>query len=53
MLNRTKNKTDEATAAELYGFVNGKVTRKSVSILRMLNERAVERNRDVYVCFID
>ena len=40
-------------AEEQYGFTPDKGTRNAVFVLKMLAERAVEMQKDVYMCFID
>ena len=53
LLNRIPSRIRPETAEEQYGFRKGKGTANSFFILRMLNERAIEMHRDVYLCFID
>ena len=36
-----------------YGFTPDKGTRNAIFIFRMLSERCIEVNRDVYCCFVD
>ncbi len=36
-----------------FGFRKGKGTRDAIGILRMLGERSLEVNKEIYVCFID
>jgi len=35
------------------GFMPDKGTRNAIFILRMLSERAIEMQKDLFVCFID
>ena len=38
---------------EQFGFVQNAGTRNAIFILRMLSERAIEMQQDIYLCFID
>ena len=40
-------------AEEQCGFVEGKGTSNAIFILRMIAERTIEKQRDLYLCFID
>ena len=53
ILNRIKQKLGQEIAEEQYGFVKGKGTRNAIFIIRMLPERSIEMQQDVYMCFID
>ena len=53
ILNRIRNKIRPEIAEEQYGFVKGKGTANAIFFLRMLCERAIEMQREVYLCFID
>ena len=53
ILNRIKRKLKPEIAEEQYGFMKGKGTRNAIFIMRMLTERAIEVQRDVYMCFLD
>ena len=53
ILNRIRNKIRPEIAEEQYGFVKGKGTTNAIFLLRMLSERAIEMQKDVYQCFID
>ena len=50
---RVRNKINPEIAEEQCGFVEGKGTTNAIFILRTLIERALERQKDVYLCFID
>ncbi|GFR64021.1 endonuclease-reverse transcriptase [Elysia marginata] len=50
---RVRNKIKPEIAAEQCGFVEGKGTTNAVFTLRVLIERALEVQKDVYLCFID
>ena len=52
LLDRLRGRT-AGEVAEQYGFTPDKGTRNAVFVLKMLAERAVEMQKDVYVCFID
>ena len=53
ILNRVRNKIRPEIPEEQYGFVKGKGTANAIFLLRMICERAIEMQRDVYLCFID
>ena len=50
---RVRNKINPEIAEEHCGFVEGKGTANAIFILRTLIERALEIQKDVYLCFID
>ena len=50
---RVRNKINPEIAEEQCGFVVGKGTTNAIFILRTLIERALEIQKDVYLCFID
>ena len=50
---RARNKIRSEISEEQYGFMQDKGTRNAIYILRILAERAIEMQRDVYLCFID
>ena len=50
---RVRNKINPKIAEEQCGFVEGKGTTNAIFILRTLIERALEIQKDVYLCFID
>ena len=52
-LMRVRNKTRPETAEEQCGFVEGKGTANAVYMLRTLIQRALEVQKDVYLCIID
>ena len=53
ILNRVRNKIRPEIPEEQYGFVKGKGTTNAIFLLRMICERAIEMQRDVFLCFID
>ena len=50
---RVRNKINPEIAEEQCGFVEGKGTTNAIFILRTVIERALEIQKDVYLCFID
>ncbi|GFN99673.1 serine/threonine-protein phosphatase 6 regulatory ankyrin repeat subunit b [Plakobranchus ocellatus] len=50
---RVRNKIKPEIPEEQCGFVEGKGTTNAIYILRTLIERALEVQKDVYLCFID
>ena len=50
---RIKGNIQENVESVQYGFRKGKGTRNAMFILRMIIERAVEMQRNVYLCFVD
>ena len=50
---RMRNKITPEIAEEQCGFVKDKGTRNAIYMLRTLTERAIEIQRDLYLCFID
>ena len=53
LLRRAKNRIDPEIPQEQCGFTEDTGTRNAIFMLRMLSERAIEMQRDVYICFID
>ena len=53
ILERIRGKIRREISEEQYGFMQGKGTRNAIYILRMLSERAIEMQRDLFICFID
>ena len=50
---RVRNKINPEIAEEQCGFVEGKGRTNAIFNLRTLIERALEIQKDVYLCFID
>ncbi|ELT98390.1 hypothetical protein CAPTEDRAFT_77922, partial [Capitella teleta] len=50
---RNRNIIKQEVAEEQCGFVESKGTKNAIYILRMLSERAIEMQNDLYLCFID
>ena len=53
LLKRARNKIQNEIAEVQFGFRAGKGTRNAIFTLRMLSERAIEVQRDLYICFVD
>ena len=50
---RVRNKIRSEIAEELCGFVEGKGTSDAIFMLRTINKRTLEVQKEVYLCFID
>ena len=50
---RLKRKIEENLTQEQYGFRSGKGTTNAIFSLNMIIERAVEKQKDLYLCFVD
>ena len=50
---RNRRKFREQVAEEQFGFGEGKGKRNAIFVLRILAERALEMQNDLYLCFID
>ena len=53
VINRIRGRTLHVIAPEQYGFMPDKGTGNGIFILRMFVERSIEKQKYVYVCFID
>ena len=53
VINRIRGRTSDEIAPVQYGFMPYKGTGNAIFVLRRLAERSVEKQRDVYTCFID
>ena len=53
IMNRNKRRINEAISDVLIGYISGKGTRNTVLCLRMIMEKAIEKQNDLYICFID
>lgn len=51
--NRNRQKIDNYVSEEQYGFRKGKGTVNAIFNLRMITERTVEMQKDIYMCFVD
>ena len=52
-MNRNKRRINEAISDVQFGYKSGKGTRNAVLCLRMIMEKAIEKQKDLYICFID
>ncbi len=50
---RARKRTKPEIAEEQCGFVKDTGTRNAILMIRMLSERAIEMQKDLYMCFID
>ena len=50
---RIRGRTLQEVSPEQYGFMPDKGTRNAIFVLKRLVERSVEKQKDVYTCFID
>ena len=53
VINRIRGRTLQEVSPEQYGFMPDKGTRNAIFVLKRLVERSVEKQKDVYTCFID
>lgn len=53
LMMRMKNKITPEIAKEQYGFMPDKGTRNAIFVLRMIIERSIEVQHDLYICFLD
>ena len=52
-MNRVCGRTLQEISPEQYGFMPDKGTRNAIVVLRRMSERAIEKQKDIYACFID
>ena len=52
-MNRIRGRTLSEISEVQYGFMLDRGTRNAIFVLRRLVERMIEKQNDVYVCFID
>ena len=50
---RLKSKMEEVVDGAQFGFRKNKGTRNAIFVIRMVLERMLEKNNEVYMCFID
>ena len=50
---RLEAKAEEYLGEDQFGFRRGKGTREAIAMMRVLSERNIEHNQDIYVCFVD
>ena len=53
ILKRIRGKIRQEVAEEQCGFVEGRGTSNAIFTLRMIAERTIEKQRNLYLCFID
>ena len=53
VINKIRGRTLQEVSPEQYGFMPDKGTRNAIFVLKRLVERSVEKQKDVYTCFID
>lgn len=53
LLKRIGGKIEENMGEDQFGFRKGKGTRDAIGCLRMIGERMVEVNKELFLCFID
>ena len=53
ILKRVRSKIQPELSEEQFGFVPGKGTRNAIFCLRTIAERAIEVQKNLYVCFVD
>ncbi|KAI5717433.1 hypothetical protein M8J77_005795 [Diaphorina citri] len=53
LIKRIEGKIEEHMGDEQFGFRKGRGTRDAMGCMRMLSERLLDVNRNLYVCFID
>ena len=53
LMKRNKRRINEAILDVQFGYKSGKGTRNAVLCLRMIVEKAIEKQKDLYICFID
>ena len=52
-LNRVKDSIRETLSKEQFGYRPGKGTRNAIFCLRTLTEKCIDKQKDLYICFID
>ena len=53
MDNRLKGTAEEHVDKAQFGFRKGKGTGNAIFVLRAIIERAIEKQKDLYLCFVD
>ena len=53
LLMRARSRITPEIGMEQFGFVEDSGTRNAIFVIRMITERAVEMQKDVFMCFID
>jgi hypothetical protein len=49
---RIESKAKDFISRNQFGFRRGCGTREAIGVIRMLSERCIEHDNDVYVCFL-
>lgn len=52
LINRVKGRTKSVIGEVQYEYVEDKGTRSAIYLLRMMMERSIQVQKDLYVCFI-
>ena len=52
LLKRIRGRTADEVAEEQYGFMPDKGTRNAIFLLRILAERSIQMQKNVYICFL-
>ena len=52
-MTRARSRIKPEIGKEQCGFVDDAGTRNAIWMIRMLSERAIEMQKDLYMCFID
>ena len=53
LIKRIESKAKHFIGQNQFGFRKGCGTREAIGVMRMLCERSIEHNNDVYICFVD
>ena len=53
VMERMRGRIRQEVGREQFGFMEGKGTANAIFVLRMISERSIEMQKDLYVCFID
>ena len=53
VLNRTRNKNDLEIPEELYGFPKRNAKFNAIFVIRMIRERSLDMQKDLFMCFTD
>ena len=52
-MKRIRNKISPEISEQQFGFVRGKGTANAVFSLRMITERCLDVQKDIFICFVD
>ena len=53
LMKRNKRRINEAVPDVQFGYKSGRGTRNALSCLKMIMEKAIWKQKDLYICFID